>query len=77
MHAFDSLTHGLQTLNTEKQAVDDITNRLVELEKALASLHHTADSKIADQENEKIERRKLLHIISKIKLKQKPFGLKL
>ena len=46
MHVVDSLTQELKTLTIEeKQTVDDITDRIVELEKALVLLQITIHSK--------------------------------
>ena len=45
VHVLDSLIHELQSLNIEwKQTVDDSTDRIDELEKALASLQLTVDN---------------------------------
>ena len=66
MHVLDSPMYELETLNTEqKQAVDDITDRIVELEKVLAS-QLTVDYTITFLENKlkrnncgtKLDRRK-------------------
>ena len=72
MHALDSLTHELQDLNREqKQAADDITDILVELEKALASLYITEENTHTDLENKEIERGNCYIQLDRSKLKQK------
>ena len=44
--------HYLQSLNIEKEhTVDDITDRVVELEKVLDSLQFTADSRDIDSDD--------------------------
>ena len=53
VYASDLITHQLETLNREhKQAVGDITDRIVELEKALAPLQITADNTHIDVDKE-------------------------
>ena len=45
MHVHDSFMHELLSLNIEqKQVVEDITDRIVEVEKALDSLKVTVDN---------------------------------
>ena len=52
IYEHDLLGQDLETLNVEhKQKVDDISDRIVDWEKLLASLQITADSKHTDSQN--------------------------
>ena len=52
MHVLNALVQELQSLNVEeKQAVDDITDRIVDIDKVLALLQITADSKCTNPDN--------------------------
>ena len=74
MHALDSLTCELQTLNTEdKQAVDDITDKIVEPENVLPSLQITEDTTHTDLDKKQIENKQLLHTLEKKKIEASGF----
>ena len=59
MHILDSLMYELQSLSIVKQTVDDITDKIIELERALASLQFTADRKGIYSEDKQKEKEPL------------------
>ena len=75
VHVLTSLIHELQTLHmVQKHTVDDITDRIVELEKALISLQLAVHNTNTDLENEQTKKNKIAALnIGKRKLKQERF----
>ena len=64
MYALESLTYESQTLNTEqKHAADDITDKIVELEKVLVALKVTTDNTHIDLDKEQVEKKQLWHTV--------------
>ena len=58
------LHYELQTLDNEQnQTVDNIIQRILELEKALGSFQITSDNTNTDLKNKHVERMQLLHTI--------------